>query len=145
MGLDMYLIGKKYVSQYSDEVFHTKLNALAKEMGIDYPINEIQFELGYWRKCNQIHNWFVENVQDGTDDCGTYYVQQENLIALYNVCKEVLEDHSKAEELLPTQSGFFFGGTEYDEYYFQDLERTIKILEPLLKEQDFPIYYNSSW
>ena len=29
----------------------------------------------------------------------------------------------------PTHEGFFFGSTEYDEYYFADLESTIEQLE----------------
>ncbi len=40
---------------------------------------------------------------------------------LLEVCKQVAADPSKAEELLPTQSGFFFGGTEYDEYYMNSI------------------------
>jgi hypothetical protein len=51
---------------------------------------------------------------------------------------------------LPTKSGFFFGGTEYNEYYYDDIKLTIKIITPLLKElekdKNFPeIYYHSSW
>ena len=34
-----------------------------------YPHSRIIEQVGYWRKANQIHNWFVENVQDGEDDC----------------------------------------------------------------------------
>ena len=45
--------------------------------------------IGYWRKANQIHNWFVENVQDGIDDCGTYEVTEKQLVDLLNTCKEV--------------------------------------------------------
>lgn len=26
-------------------------------------------EIGYWRKANHIHKWFVDCVQDGEDDC----------------------------------------------------------------------------
>ena len=54
-----------------------------------YPHLGIWEGVGYWRKANQIHNWFVENVQDGLDDCGTYEVTKAQLINLLNVCKEV--------------------------------------------------------
>jgi hypothetical protein len=53
--------------------------------------------------------------------------------------------------LLPTRSGFFFGGTEYDEYYMNSIEHTINILEEVLSEVDErghiqgSIYYSSSW
>lgn len=73
-------------------------------------------------------------------------MSREQLEELLGVVNEVLADHSKADELLPTQSGFFFGSTEYDEYYFGDLELTKKILKNALsmpKEWDFG--YSSSW
>jgi hypothetical protein len=56
-----------------------------------------------------------------------------------------------AEDLLPTQSGFFFGSTEYDEWYIRDIQSTIDIIETLLSERnesgyiDGDIYYHSSW
>lgn len=50
-----------------------------------------------WRKANQIHNWFVQNVQDGVDDCGMYIVTGEDFILLNNLCKKVL-DSSKLVE-----------------------------------------------
>lgn len=60
-------------------------------------------------------------------------------------CKAVLANHSKAVELLPTQSGFFFGGTEYDQWYFSDLEQTVKIIEPLIKDDENEYSYRASW
>lgn len=57
---------------------------------------------------------------------------------------QIIKDPSVAKKLLPTQEGFFFGGTEYDEYYLADIKETIKILQECLKEEgDF--YYDSSW
>jgi hypothetical protein len=103
-------------------------------------------EVGYWRKANQIHEWFVQNVQDGKDDCQESYVSREQLEELLGVCRIVKIDKEKAEQLLPTQSGFFFGGTEYDEYYYQDIDNTIEILEEALSDEtadDFA--YRASW
>ena len=156
MGLDMYLEKRNYVqqwehkgadnfevtvSQHGEPVSHIKPERIAY-------VNE---EVGYWRKANHIHNWFVENVQDGKDDCGSYWVNKEDLEKLLSLCKQIIEDPSKAEELLPTRSGFFFGGTEYDEYYINSIEHTINILETTLSEVDErgylhgEIYYSSSW
>ena len=59
-----------------------------------------------------------------------------------------IENPEIAEEYLPTQSGFFFGGTEYDQWYMQDIESTIEILTKVLKETDFDnqmVVYTSSW
>lgn len=106
-------------------------------------------EVAYWRKANEIHNWFVENVQDGEDDCQIHReLMASDLEELLVLCEEVKADHSKAEELLPRVSGFFFGDQEYDAWYFEDLDSTIDQLSKLLKETDFDneqLYYDSSW
>jgi hypothetical protein len=109
-------------------------------------------EIGYWRKANHIHKWFVDCVQDGEDDCEKYEVTKSNLLDLKAVCEEVLslkgKDEGKIEEILPTTSGFFFGGTEYDEYYFSDVEETIRIINNVLETTDFEkelVVYQSSW
>ena len=78
----------------------------------------------YWRKANAIHKWFVDNVQGGNDDCGTYEVEWEQLTNLRDTCREVLADIGKATELLPPTEGFFFGSTEIDDWYRSDLEHT---------------------
>ena len=59
--------------------------------------------------------------------------------------KLVLKDKNNAKKLLPTTSGFFFGGTDYDEYYFDECKRTVKLFEDLLKEKGGDYYYSSSW
>ena len=105
-------------------------------------------EVGYWRKANHIHKWFVDNVQNGTDDCGEYEVSQEKLIELRQVCEEVMSHKSKASKLLPSESGFFFGSTDYDEYYFNRVVNTIEIIDNVLESTDFEnemITYCASW
>ena len=144
MGLDQYLTKKTYVKNWnhmSDDEKHdvSVEGKSAKEIKPER-ITHIEEEIGYWRKANQIHNWFVNNVQNGNDNCGTYYVGVEQLE----------EDHSKADILLPTQQGFFFGGYEYDEWYFDQLEETVEIIDGILtemKENDtyYEFYYQSSW
>lgn len=136
MGLDQYLSRKSYImGNFNRET--AKFENNVKIEGVPLieggRVKEISEEAAYWRKANQIHNWFVENVQDGEDECKPHEVSLEQLQALVDACKTVLADHSKAEELLPTASGFFFGGTDYDESYFQDLQNTIEQIEPLLE------------
>jgi hypothetical protein len=80
-----------------------------------------------------------------------HFVSEEDLKNLLDILIKIKEDNKLASELLPTTSGFFFGNTEYDEWYFKDVETTIEILEDLFKEKgdrgrfsgDF--YYSSSW
>jgi len=148
MGLDMYLSGKLYLSEYEPErkqLADAITNLLA--MDDDMPVNSIEKPMGYWRKANQIHNWFVNNVQRGEDNCGTYYVSREDLKQLYNTVTEVLLNKEKAPELLPCVSGCFFGSTEYTDGYFEELEDTINILNKALsdKYKDWTFNYSSSW
>lgn len=135
MGLDMYLTRKSYLwGEYNQETgkFEHGVKVEGLPLLPDGRVKEIQEEAAYWRKANQIHNWFVQNVQDGEDECNPYDVSIEQLQELVDTCKKVLANPELAESLLPTASGFFFGGTDYDEWYVQDLENTVKQLEPLI-------------
>ena len=151
MGLDMYLHAKRYLWSISDEsedkTIANEVQKIAK-IPEDFEVKEIVIKAGYWRKANQIHRWFVQNVQDGVDECQAAWVSREQLQELIDICKTVLADMSKAEELLPTRSGFFFGGTDYDEWYKGDLEYTIARLEKILADtalEKCDFYYQSSW
>jgi hypothetical protein len=165
MGLDMYLSAKKHLSKINYKVLHdnreldynapeavypefnqlmelTQLSNVATDM---YGAT-VEVTCAYWRKANQIHNWFVTNVQGGEDNCGEYYVQSDKLIELLAICKHSLE--TKDPSLLPPREGFFFGGTDIDEWYWNDLKSTISQLERILALPEFDnlsFSYNSSW
>lgn len=155
MGLDMYLRERVYVSQYEKgEPKKTKVrvettyqdNSVIEH---EFEVENAQFGLyvdlpvAYWRKANQIHRWFIK-LHDGTvDNCNPINVSGGDLVKLKETCEAVLKDHSLAEELLPTQDGFFFGNTEYDEDYFYDLEMTIKQLKDI--DPDGYYVYEASW
>jgi hypothetical protein len=109
-------------------------------------------EAAYWRKANAIHRWFVENVQNNEDECKPHVVTREQLEELIEDCMLVLsnrEDRQLAEEVLPTTSGFFFGGTEYDDWYYENLSYTVDKLNEVLDNPDFDenteFVYQSSW
>ena len=55
-------------------------------------------EAMYWRKANQIHNWFVNNIQEGKDDCGNYILKRKDVEKLLNVCKKVKEEFDKSTQ-----------------------------------------------
>lgn len=153
MGLDMYLTKRTYIGANYE---HNKVKGNIKLTKEDKPIKVnlkrvtyIDENVGYWRKDNQIHAWFVNNCGDGEDNCQDIDVSKEKLTELLSLCKQVKEDHSKAEDLLPTQEGFFFGTYQYDDWYFNGIQNTIDIVEPLLKElsdEDYcEIVYRASW
>jgi len=154
MGLDQYLTKKTYVQNWNhmseDEKHNVSVEGKSAKEIKPERITHIEEEVGYWRKANQIHNWFVNNVQNGNDDCKSYYVDTGQLEELSENCKAILADHSKAEKLLPTQLGFFFGNTDYDEWYFDQLEETVEIIDGILTEMKeneahYEFYYESSW
>lgn len=60
---------------------------------------------------------------------------------------KVIDKPEICEKLLPTRAGFFFGDTDYDEWYLQDIEDTIKQLEDVFAtdEGDCDYSYRASW
>ena len=154
MGLDMYLSAKRYMSKYFDASDSQKIEQVNDIFGItgiedgDYGAQEVKFRIAYWRKANAIHDWFVKNCQDGVDECQEAWVSREQLQELLDLCKQVLADKRSAKELLPTTSGFFFGSTEYGEWYFEDINYTVERLEKILNDtalEKCDFYYQSSW
>lgn len=153
MGLDMYLHAKKYVGGWShmkDTTEYQTIRSLFPDVPVsdDSPSAEVQFTVGYWRKANAIHSWFVQHVQGGEDECRPHYVPREKLESLRDACKlEMLVPvgESGAGILEPT-SGFFFGKAERDEWYYDNLGRTIEIIDKCLSmSDDWSFEYQSSW
>jgi hypothetical protein len=196
MGLDMYLrarnkkteklIPKKYLEyrelkdeeqfieeQGKDKVFDLIMRNCLFPVQCTYSkyvYLSTHLELGYWRKANAIHKWFVDNVQDGVDDCDEYVVSKAQLSQLRDLCKEVIEslenspthmvqgrdgvysieefiNISTAKKLLPTTDGFFFGDSHYTKYYLEDLRETVRICDKVMYQVDdnWDITYHSSW
>ena len=136
MGLDMFLYAERYLSgpqrEFGDEV---KGNAAAMAERAGLPM------------ANAIHQWFVQNVQGGEDECKPHYVSRAQLKTLRDICQKVLDDPSLAEEYLSPADGFFFGSTEMDEYYFKDLRSTISQIDFALMAapEDSSFIYEASW
>jgi hypothetical protein len=157
MGLDMYLSAKRYISGYDHfgkeqkKRFAQYIRAAGlklSDVSKDSPHGHFDICVAYWRKSNQVHRWFVLHVQEGTDDCKSYYVSKEQLTELIDTCKAVLANHTRVAELLPPSDGFFFGSTVVDEWYFEDLENTVKMLTPLVTDKKWEAWefeYQSSW
>ena len=188
MGLDMYLNRKVYVgANWEHNKINGEINLRKGEKQIPVNFDKVTYiteEVMYWRKANQIHKFFVDNVQDGNDDCKDYYVSTDDLCELLDICKQikekcplvsgkvkvgerfengewvaiiedgkVMQNAEFAAKLLPCESGFFFGSTNYDQYYMQDIEKTIEVLTEILKQEEeynkngfySDFEYSSSW
>ena len=106
----------------------------------------VEVTCAYWRKANQIHAWFVDNVQGGNDNCGEYYVSHEKLKELLDLVNKALANRDP--NLLQPRAGFFFGSYDIDEWYWQDLKDTKKKLERIFalpEMSKLSFYYTSSW
>ena len=156
MGLDMYLSKKTYVKQWEHIPKEEQFEVTVQRNGEVYDkikperVSYITEEVMYWRKSNQIHDWFVKNCQNNVDDCGEYCVGADDLKKLYQMCKEVMEFNPEKHprDILPTTDGFFFGNTEYDEWYYNDIKSTIEFLEGEMNSDGVfrgDYYYQSSW
>ena len=133
MGLDMYLYSKGDSGEFTHEV-------------------------GYWRKANMIHHWFEKNIE-GVENCSEAKVTREDLHKLKNIITTIFEnlhtmneqvvfdDKSEklAKELLPTQGGFFFGSTDYDSMYIDDLTDTLAIIDKALSMPDNTEFVYWNW
>jgi hypothetical protein len=139
-------------------------------------ISYVTEELMYWRKANQIHGWFTSNTAEVTEEV-LYRVTLEDLKNLLDTCKQVLGIMDKSNkkmvqvvsgwsggertysdvetfdcedeimELLPPTQGFFYGSSEIDEWYKNNIEETVEFLEkelPKCDEHDDFEYY-ASW
>lgn len=179
MGLDQYLTAKVYVGAKYGAVKQNYIemqNAYGEDKDfVDFKkckvfptsnISEIIYDIGYWRKVNWIHKWFVDNVQDGNDNCKNYEVSSELLDELYSICETILDKFCKVKndkdrmelidyinDKLPPQSGFFFGSTELKDkdeldYYRESLYDTMQFIRRArnyIEKFGAGIYYQSSW
>lgn len=163
MGLDMYLYLEKdeFLSRWDetyedhkDTFYPAVLQDFAKDIQVhNFMQKTTKYQVGYWRKENAIHNWFVQHCTDGVDNCREVYVSTEDIEDLLSTCETVLNDPSCAQAVLPTKSGFFFGSYDYDEWYFRGVEYTRdlcrKILDFKTKEEKLGSYweikYRASW
>lgn len=153
MGLDMYLYKKHYVKNWdwmSDNERHTiSIKKGKKKLDHIKPdrICYVMEQVMEWRKFNALHKWFVDNVQEGVDDCKECFVDESDLKMLLETLTYVFDNKDSAETILPTAQGFFFGSDEIDEYYWEEVKSTIIQLKDLLEEDNkgASFYYRSSW
>ena len=170
MGLDMYLYAVKedYHSHYTDPIdpdeIPDHIHALATKTDISVT-NKTSYKIGYWRKANAVHKFFIDNCADGVDDCRSVYVSIETIKELKDKCNKILvaqltkdKEHFEkiAEEELPCKSGFFFGSTEYGDWYVDDIRYTAELCDSVLEwyenleshgenPDDWSIEYCASW
>ena len=159
MGLDMYLYAKKYIPKF--EYPNRVDGALNNQMFLDVAKStnstnlidednfcgiQVMIPVGYWRKANAIHGWFVDKHARGIDNCQEIMIFKSDIAELRDICQEIL-DGSDPSELLPSKMGFFFGSYEYDDWYMEDIKKTIRICDKVLTNinDSDTLIYQASW
>ena len=157
MGLDMYLRAERYLSAFDEkdkeiiDGINSHLNLRNDLQPLDSAgtrVQQIIFNIGYWRKANAIHQYFVKEFADGIDECQPIKVSREDLEKLRDLCRAVLVATNDGKNpivgsaVLPTCEGFFFGDTEYNQGYIQDIKDTIDIIENALAD---PLFQTKEW
>lgn len=159
MGLDMFLNRKRDLNWEEIQGLQDKFPETKN------PIYGIKEEIAYWRKANQIHNFFMKKDVNGEDRQAD--VDINDIKELLKICKrlkrelrltkgkihtgtrftkdgkkeiyeegEIIANPKLAEELLPTRAGFFFGDTDYDSYYYEQICEAIPILQKIVDEHN---------
>jgi hypothetical protein len=199
MGLDMYLYAEKYISQVDYKNVRGEISRsvrlewqnvmMTADMyhlpSTEYAGGSVSKCVGYWRKANAIHGWFVRELAEGVDKCQRIEVSMADLLRLRDECVRALANRDQAipgkeetitingeaqniaevilnewanqsmrtgvqvlddDPLAPTE-GFFFGGTERDEWYYNQLEQTVELINALRAcDSDlYSYYYQASW
>ncbi|WP_136661817.1 hypothetical protein [Nitratireductor sp. XY-223] len=108
--------------------------------GREYPVGRTQLEK-LLRTVNAVLN--ASRLVNGRVKNGEV-LQGDKWVPQYEKGK-VIADPTLAKELLPTAEGFFFGSTDYDKWYVEDLKLTKSILEEALAKPELDYYYSSWW
>lgn len=182
MGLDMYLYAEKYVSSSDtfDKEHPNMFNKIKQIAGFeklptpDFSNILVKQLVGYWRKANAIHGWFINTIASGVDECQEIHLSREQLETLRDDCIKALANPSREykvenpkvfyqlcdylnsleteltpetfENPLPPVEGFFFGGNELTEYYYNQLEYTVDLITTLLEQSnELEFMYRASW
>ena len=137
MGLDMVLTGEKFFPCFIEN----------RPLDVDGdPIQQVEVELGYWRKFAPLHLYIVKTFADGRDEGQNINLHEEQLV---QVAEAIM-----AETLTPHEgsTGYFFGNDEiWDEYRADKAEHAatfIKASEWLRQRPESQwrsVTYRASW
>ena len=106
-------------------------------MGLDIYFNKVKKEkeeLGYFRKVNFLIKFFKD-----VRNRNPIKIDKKEVEGLLNLCNIVLKYHDEnpndqavANKILPSQDGFFFGSTDYDEHYYDSVKEVKEFIETKL-------------
>ena len=99
-----------------------------------------------YRKQNWLRNWMIKNTAlDYDSNTEIVELERYKLRELIETCKYVLNHKNRASEKLETLNGFFFGVTDYDDWYFKGIEQVKDDLEELLNDDELKYFDYWDW
>ena len=113
-------------------------DAIELQRKLDDCYNALYSDVAYFRKVNFLLPYF-----NYEENCSEIVIDKCEVEELIEDCERVLaakdadEAESVADELLPTEEGFFFGNTDYDECYFNDVREVADKFTEILDTFDF--------
>ena len=113
-------------------------DAIELQRKLDDCYNALYSDVAYFRKVNFLLPYF-----NYEENCSEIVIDKYEVEELIEDCERVLaakdtdEAESVANELLPTEEGFFFGNTDYDEWYFNDVREVADKFTEILDTFDF--------
>lgn len=107
------------------------------------------YEIIYWRKANAIFKWIDTHIKK-IENLEEIPITKEQLLQLKKDCEKAIEAYKKGDietckKIMPTQEGFFFGSTEYDEWYLKELEYTVEEIKNKIENKDHKWYIFQAW
>lgn len=153
MGLDMYLFVEKYESKgewnsktYPKGFYPEELDCLAKtNWKRNFLSVHTKYQVGYWRKFYPLHHWFVKYSRQ-PDCCQEIFIGEENLRDLLKKLRKVKTADELLEVLDPQEK---IENGDWEKYYLECLDYTIKLFEKVLKVANetnkYDIIYQASW
>ena len=124
-----------------------------KDIEANEPYEEVIIR---WHNAPAIHEFFLDYPDRIIGHCVAILVTIDTLTDLVERCEKILAsgidkdgelvDPQVAEELLPTQSRFFFNPNDYDSRYVDYLKETVQGLKPIIDRPELypdPIIYRA--
>lgn len=137
MGLDMYLLEDVYIGgRVLKDAIKDKLEIPLTSGNIKISLSEldsITLLKGQWKGFEAVHSWIVRECDNSFIRHGySFYIPNDKLKELLEICKEIFYDKTKSVSLLPSEGGPDLESEESpDRYYMDDIEYTITVLESL--------------
>lgn len=102
-------------------------------------------EYSYYRKFNALHGYFVRHFD--IENCRRVYITKGIIKHLHALLNEVKYSPEKADQLLPTYPGPFFGSYEYGKIYHNYVNEAARDMyhAQFIDFNKYKLYFTSNW